>query len=233
MRDFCKRATCFHTRRLVVTWFLGRLIWSVTQSINDQWSVKDTSTDWLTDTESVYRVWCEVWTVCILHCFFLLKDQQINKLAGNSIAIPVAGAILAVLLASTRLPLDTTPEPGSDYQESLDLKPLPPQWIGAKCIAPAAGPFDSLFTEPARKNSGDAGTPKQKRQASMDHFVKKRKKIRWCGIDNSALSTEWRVLGWLLWLLLLSGWGLENNCVEIRISGKICSVLVHDDFKKI
>lgn len=190
-------------------------------------------TDWQTS-----RV-CTVWSVNCLHfaLFFLLEDQQINRLAGNSIAIPVVGAILAVLLASTRLPLDTSPEPGSDYQERLDLTPLPPQWIGAKCIAPAAGPFDSLFTEPARKKSGDAGTLKQKRQvrqSSMDHFVKKQKIWRSDDVEliiqPSALNDMCLAGSCDCCCCPVGDWKI--TCVEIQMFGKICSVLVHDDFKK-
>ena len=108
----------------------------------------------------------------------MLKDGHINKLAGNSIAIPVVGAILAVLFASTTVSLDTPPD--SDLGECLDLLPIPPHWVGSKRVAVSAGPFDTLLTE--SKGSGDEGTVKQKRsgsrQASMDRFVKKHKKIR-------------------------------------------------------
>ena len=85
-------------------------------------------------------------------------------MAGNSIAIPAVGCILAVLFAATE-PTQQPSEPVGVGAKSV------PTWIGIGRVAERAGKYDSLFGRADHKRS----EPNPSRQQTMDGFLKRRK----------------------------------------------------------
>ena len=97
------------------------------------------------------------------------QDKELNKIAGNSIAIPTVGAILAVLLAATEpMQGSTTESPSRRKRPNWEMSV--PTWIGLGRVSPNAGKFDCLL------HSGSSSAADQKNgQQTMDRFVKRRK----------------------------------------------------------
>ena len=103
-----------------------------------------------------------------LDFFLLAKDSELNKIAGNSIAIPTVGAILAVLLAATE-PIQAAAVGAvqSPRKRRRLLEMSPPTWIGLGRVSPNAGKFDCLL-QSGTEEKGDG-------QQKMDRWLKKRK----------------------------------------------------------
>lgn len=78
------------------------------------------------------------------HMIGLCKDRELNRIAGNSISIPVIGSIMACLMAGCEL---------RERELVVPLAPTfagPPVWVGPKRIEGSSGPFDCLTPKPPK-----------------------------------------------------------------------------------
>ena len=94
------------------------------------------------------------------------KDGQLNRVAGNTISVPVVGCVLAVLLA------------GCVLDDGDDAKGSSARWVGQQRIADRAGKLDCVLPaqqldSKKRSSSSSVAMPKPKasRQKTLHNYV--------------------------------------------------------------
>ena len=109
---------------------------------------------------------------CLPAAFCVVKDIQLNRIAGNSIAIPAIGSIIAILLACTEMISFRTglksPSPRRRQHHADSTEPV---WVGLGRVAARAGKFDCLL--PSNKPKKRMLNSKDDQQ-TLDRFVQRK-----------------------------------------------------------
>ena len=102
------------------------------------------------------------------------QDIDLNRVAGNTISVPVVGAIGSVMLASTRWRKHKVLPMPKSMKQLTDLPP--PQWIGDQRVSKHGSSWDTVAPQ-TRKRSGSAkdarGASKKAKpvQQKLDKYV--------------------------------------------------------------
>ena len=97
------------------------------------------------------------------------QDRELNRIAGNSIAIPVVGAVIAVLLAS----IEIAPKKKGQLPAAANV-PSCPVWIGLPRVAERAGKFDCLYQSKLKKQEMKRPAASVQPHQTLDRFVRRK-----------------------------------------------------------
>jgi hypothetical protein len=117
------------------------------------------------------------WAIIIASCLpaasCVVKDIQLNRIAGNSIAIPAIGSIIAILLACTEMISSKSdlksPSPRQRQHHADSTEPV---WVGLGRVAAREGKFDCLL--PSNQLKKRTLNSKEDDQQTLDRFVQRK-----------------------------------------------------------